>query len=133
MQPHEQVRGGTSKLLTLFHPAIGQVHAQPTASCTNPVVHGWLKAEQPAILAAPPASAELADAAASRAARTVRQDGLAESFTLHEQSLPRRVLRVWDNRAGHKSPGLERQAPATAAQAARRPLPRQRLGRSRPD
>jgi hypothetical protein len=42
-RPHEYVRGGTCKLLTLFHPATGHVHLQPVGSCTNPVLHGWLK------------------------------------------------------------------------------------------
>ena len=30
-QPHEYVRGGTAKILTLFHPATGQVRLQPAA------------------------------------------------------------------------------------------------------
>ena len=102
-QPHEYVRGGTSKLLTLFHPATGQVRVQPAASCTNPVLHGWLKTELTAILAALPTPAELADAAATRAAWTVWQDGLTERFTLPEQLPPLRLLLVWDNLAGHKS------------------------------
>src|SRR3954449_13206368 len=33
-QPHEYIRGGTSKILTLFHPATGQVRLQPAARCT---------------------------------------------------------------------------------------------------
>ena len=55
--PHEYVRGGTCKVLTLFHPATGQVHLQPVGSCTNPVLHGWLKDELTMILAALPAPA----------------------------------------------------------------------------
>jgi hypothetical protein len=42
-QPHEYVRGGTGKILTLLHPATGQVHIQPVTSCTNPVLHGCLE------------------------------------------------------------------------------------------
>ena len=102
-QPHEYVRGGTSKLLTLFHPATGQVHVQPVVSCTNPVLHGWLKTELTAILAALPTPVELADAAATRVVWTVWQDGLTERFTLPEQLPPLRLLLVWDNLAGHKS------------------------------
>src|ERR671913_307310 len=41
-QPHEYVRGGTTKILTLFHPATGQVRLQPAARCTNAVLHPWL-------------------------------------------------------------------------------------------
>ena len=102
-QPREHVRGGTSQLLTLFHPATGQVRVQPVASCTNPVLHGWLEAELTAILAALPTPVEWADAAATRAVRTVWQDGLTERFTLPEQRPPLRLLLAWDNLAGHKS------------------------------
>src|SRR4051795_4640212 len=51
-RPHEYVRGGTCKVLTLFHPATGQVHLQPVSSCTNPILHGWLKERLGVILAA---------------------------------------------------------------------------------
>src|SRR5436305_1007784 len=59
-QPHEYVRGGTSKILTLFHPATGQVYLQSITSCTNAVLHGWLKKELTAILARLPAPSEQA-------------------------------------------------------------------------
>jgi hypothetical protein len=39
-QPHEYIRGGTCNLLTLFHPATGQVPLQPVSHRTNPVLHG---------------------------------------------------------------------------------------------
>src|SRR4051794_41476450 len=32
-----------SKILTLFHPATGQVRVRPAARGTNAVLHGWLK------------------------------------------------------------------------------------------
>jgi transposase len=102
-QPHEYVRGGTRKILTLFHPATGRVHLRPVASCTNPVLHGWLKEMLAAIVAALPVPAPVADAAATRGAWEVWQDGLAERFTLPEQLPPLRVLLVWDNLTGHKS------------------------------
>ena len=38
-QPHEYIRGGTTKILTLFHPATGQVRLQPAPRCTNAVLH----------------------------------------------------------------------------------------------
>lgn len=111
-QPHEHVRGGTSKILTLFHPATGQVHIQPVTSCTNPILHGWRKEKLAAIMAARPVPAEPADEVATRAAwqvwlvwqdGQVWQDGLIERFTLPEHLPPLRVLLVRDNRAGHKS------------------------------
>src|SRR4051794_37835679 len=43
---------------------------------------------------------------ATRAARQVWQAGLAERFTLPAQLPPLRVLLVWDNLAGHKTPEM---------------------------
>jgi transposase len=106
IQPHEYIRGGTCKVLTLFHPATGQVHIQPVSHCTNPVLHGWLKETLTAIVAALPAPTPLTDTAAIRAAWKVWQDGLAERFTLPETLPPLRLLLVWDNLAGHKTPEM---------------------------
>jgi transposase len=102
-QPHEYVRGGTSKILTLFHPATGRVHLQPVTSCTNPVLHGWLKGVLTTVLTTLPSSAEPVDAAAIRAAWEVWQHGLTQRFTLPEPLPPLRMLLVWDNLAGHKT------------------------------
>ncbi len=49
--PHEYVRGGTAKLLTLFRPATGEVRALPVARAPNAVLHPWLTRELEAILA----------------------------------------------------------------------------------
>src|SRR4051794_10235937 len=87
----------------LFHPATGQVYLQSVTSCTNSVLHGWLKKELTAILARLPIPSEPVDAAATRAAWQVWQDGLADPFTLPEQLPSLRLLLVWDNLAGHKS------------------------------
>lgn len=102
-RPHEYVRGGTCKILTLFHPQTGQVHLQPVSSCTNPVLHGWLKERLTTIVAALPVRAAPISPAATRAAWEVWQDGLAERFTLPEHLPPLRALLVWDNLTGHKS------------------------------
>lgn len=102
-QPHEYVRGGTSKILTLLHPATGRVQIHSVGSCTNPVLHGWLKERLAAVVAVLPMLAEPADEAATRAVWQVWQDGLAERFTLPEHLPPLRILLVWDNLAGHKS------------------------------
>jgi hypothetical protein len=105
-RPHEYVRGGTCKILTLFHPATGQVHLQPVGSCTNPVLHGWLKERLEVILAAQRTAAVPPDAAATRAAWDAWQNGLAERFTLPAELPPLRLLLVWDNLAGHKTPEM---------------------------
>lgn len=55
-QSHEWIRGGTTKLMTLFEPATGRVSVQPAASVTNEVLHGWLKAELGTLVAALPAT-----------------------------------------------------------------------------
>jgi transposase len=103
IRPHEYVRGGTCKVLTLFHPATGYVHLRPVGSCTNPVLHGWLKERLATILAALPAQAASLDAAMTRDAWETWQDGLAERFALPAELPPLRMLLVWDNLAGHKS------------------------------
>ena len=76
-QPHEYVRGGTAKLLTLFRPATGEVRALPVERAPNTVLHPWLQQELTAILAALPA--------------------------LPADLPPLRLLLVLDNLTGHKS------------------------------
>jgi DDE superfamily endonuclease len=106
-RPHEYVRGGTAKLLTLFRPATGQVRATPVASAPNAVLHPWLKAELTAALAAlPPLAPEAAAARAARAAWEAWQEGLRVRFTLPADLPPLRGLLVWDNLTGHKTPEL---------------------------
>ena len=105
-RPHEYVRGGTAKVLTLFQPATGRVRLRPVTSGTNAVLHGWLKETLAPIVAALPAATPL-DPAANRAAWRMWQDGLAAPpFTLPAALPPLRLLLVWDNPAGHKTPEL---------------------------
>src|SRR5688572_25151055 len=81
-EPHEYVRGGTAKLLTLFRPATGEVRARPVATATNAVLHPWLKGELAAILAALPAPASAAvTPETTRACWESWQAGLTERFT----------------------------------------------------
>ena len=56
--PHEYVRAGTAKQLTLFHPASGAVRVKGVRSCTNAVLHPWLEAELYTILARLPEQTE---------------------------------------------------------------------------
>src|SRR3954447_6411571 len=87
-QPHEYIRGGTTKILTLFHPASGQVRLQPAPRCTNAVLHPWLRERLSAILAELPPPASSQDPAATQAAWAVWQAGLTMPFTLPDD-LPR--------------------------------------------
>jgi len=64
--PHEYPRNGTAKMLTLFHPATGQVRVKGVTSTPNVVLHTWLKTELTAILAhlpQPPLSLDAAQVA----------------------------------------------------------------------
>jgi hypothetical protein len=59
-QPHEYIRNGTAKLLTLFHPSDGQVRVKGVTSCPNAILHPWLKQELSTILdGLPPPTADL--------------------------------------------------------------------------
>jgi hypothetical protein len=106
-QPHEYVRGGTAKLLTLFQPATGEVRALPVESAPNTVLHPWLQQELVAILTTlPPLSDEDAGARAARAYWEAWQAGLTVRPTLLAELPPLRLLLVLDNLTGHKSPEL---------------------------
>jgi hypothetical protein len=50
LQPHEDIRGGTAKLLTLFRPATGVARSQGVLSAPNAILHPWLKQELQSIL-----------------------------------------------------------------------------------
>lgn len=106
-QPHEYLRDGTAKILTLFRPADGKVRLEGVTSCTNAVLHPWLRRELAAILASmpePPAKAVTTEV--SREAWERWQDGLTIKPTLLSQLPPLRMLLVLDNLAGHKTPAF---------------------------
>lgn len=101
--PHEYVRNGTAKLLTLFHPASGHVRVAGTRSCTNAVLHPWIEQQIAETLGpAEPASA------AHRPAWLRWQHGLTQPFTLPAEVPPLRSLLILDNLTGHKTPSLVR-------------------------
>jgi DDE superfamily endonuclease len=102
--PHEYVRGGTAKVLTLFHPASGTVRVEGATACPNAVLHPWLERELTAILADLPEPPPTADR--SRAAWERWQAGLAVRATLPAELPPLRLLLVLDNLAGHKTPAF---------------------------
>jgi transposase len=95
-RPHEYLRGGTAKLLTLFRPATGEVRALAVTSAPNAVLHPWLKTELSAILATCPPVPD--PTAAERQSRfwDWQEPPLAGAP-------PVRVLLIWDNLAGHQS------------------------------
>ena len=104
-QPHEYLRDGTAKILTLFRPADGRVRLGGVTTCTNTVLHPWLKRELAAILASMPRSQiKPPTTAVSREAWERWQDGLTIKPTLLTELPPLRMLLVLDNLAGHKTP-----------------------------
>jgi hypothetical protein len=98
--PHEYVRTGTAKQLTLFHPASGQVRVKGVRSASNAVLHPWLHAELSAILAALPAPATLPPAE-NRRCWERWQEGLTVRITLPQELPPLRMLLILDNLSGH--------------------------------
>lgn len=98
---HEYLREGTAKLLTLFHPASGEVRVKGVRSCPNAVLHPWLKAELTAILAGLPAPTEVVSSAEQRQRWARWQEGLTVRISLPEPPPPLRLLLVLDNLAGH--------------------------------
>ena len=82
--PHEYLREGTAKLLTLFHPATGAVRVKGVTHSPNTVLHPWLEQELTAIVAALPPQDGVPHTAANRAAWGHWQEGLAVRFTLLE-------------------------------------------------
>lgn len=104
-QPHEYLRDGTAKALTLFRPADGRVRVKGVTSCPNSVLHPWLKGELAGMLAAMPSpSAE--STSAGRQAWERWQEGLSIRPTLPDEPPPLRMLLVLDNLAGHKTPSF---------------------------
>jgi hypothetical protein len=97
-QPHEYIRGGTAKLLTLFRPATGEVRAKGVTSAPNAVLHPWLRAELTQVLAAlpPVTSPEQERPPLARWATWLGHEP-------REPLPPLRLLLIWDNLAGHLS------------------------------
>jgi hypothetical protein len=104
-QAHQYLPDGTAKLLTLLHPASGQVRVKGVTSSTNVVLHSWLQAELTAVLAAAP-PIDMTPSAEHRKGWEVWQEGLTIKPTLPDELPPLRMLLIWDNLAGHKTPEL---------------------------
>jgi hypothetical protein len=105
-RPHEYIRNGTAKLLTLFHPADGQVRVKGVTSCPNSVLHPWLKQELTDILASLAQPSLLLEPEANRALWEMWFEGLSVRPTLPAELPPLRMLLIVDNLKGHKSPAL---------------------------
>jgi hypothetical protein len=102
--PHEYVRSGTAKLLTLLHPATGQVRVKGVTSSANVVLHPWIKEQLSEILATLPKPTAVLAPEENRAQWVRWQEGLSVRLTLLGDLAPLRMLLILDNRAGHKTP-----------------------------
>jgi hypothetical protein len=97
--PHEYIRGGTAKLLTLFRPATGEVRAKGVTNTPNLVLHPWLQRELLAILATLPPLPATPRSPLCDWAHWLGQPPRAALP-------PLRILLIWDNLAGHYTPEL---------------------------
>ena len=97
-QPHEYIRGGTAKLLTLFRPATGQVRAKGVTRAPNAVLHPWLQGELRQVLATLPA-VTTPEEERPPLAQWATWLGHAPRTPLP----PLRLILIWDNLAGHLS------------------------------
>ncbi len=103
-QPHEYVRGGTAKLLTLFRPATGEVRATGVTQAPNAILHPWLQAELTTILRTlPEPSSPVTSAPFIPDWWERRQHGAGG-----DHDPPLRLILIWDNLAGHKSAAFVR-------------------------
>ena len=114
-QPHEYIRGGTAKLLTLFHPATGTVRVKGVTSAPNAVLHPWLHAELTDILGAlpppplPPPPLPPPPLPPLPADHPLRRHwGRWAGWLAGAPLPPVRLILVWDNLVGHTSAALLR-------------------------
>jgi hypothetical protein len=104
-QPHEYLRNGTAKMLTLFHPASGKVRVKGVTRSTNAILHPWLKQQVEDILKGLP-DQPLLNEDSNQAVWKAWQQGLSQRITLPEQLPPLRMIMIWDNLQGHYTPEL---------------------------
>jgi hypothetical protein len=101
-QPHEYIRGGTAKLLTLFRPATGQVRAKGVTNAPNVVLHPWLKNELLQVLTDVPGPPTTDDVERPAPAQWATWLGHLPHLPLP----PLRLILIWDNLAGHLSTSM---------------------------
>jgi hypothetical protein len=102
--PHEYQRNGTAKMLTLFHPISGTLRVKGVKSCTNVVLHAWLKKELVDILGDLPEEQPVISSAENRTIWERWREGLTVKATLSADLPPLRMLLVMDNLKGHHTP-----------------------------
>lgn len=119
--PHEYIRQGTAKMLTVFHPKTGYLVAKGVTRTTNAVLHPWILSAVRLVLKTQVNGVSDKTAEKEVAKQTVKpattkpshenrgayerwQEGLSIKFTLPEKLPVLRGLLILDNLAGHKTP-----------------------------
>jgi hypothetical protein len=105
-QSHEYLPNGTAKILTLFHPADGRVYIKGVESAPNQVLHSWLKEQLSQIWQDLPPSSLTVNEDENRLLWETWREGLRVKFTLPKQLPPLRLLLIYDNLKGHKTPAF---------------------------
>ncbi len=100
-QPHEYIRDGTARLSTLCRPADGELRTKGVTSCTNVVLHGWLKQELSAILSALPVPVKVPTPEVIQALWAIWTAGLKGYPSVPAAPAAPRLLLILDNLAGH--------------------------------
>jgi transposase len=101
-QDHQYIRGLPTKLLTLFRPTTGELRAEPVEHTTNAILHPWLKQHLGAILEQCPPAPEVVP----EGRRWQDWDIYPAAEQLDRFLPPIRMVLIWDNLAGHKSPSI---------------------------
>lgn len=91
--------------MTLFHPATGELRAQPVLQAPNAVLHPWLTAELGAILAGLPPVLD-PQAPGRRWQDGGWSDAEVAGWEVSGPLPPVRMILVWDNLRGHTTPAL---------------------------
>jgi transposase len=108
LQPHEYLRDGGAKLMTLFRPATGELRAKGVTSVTNAVLHPWLQEQ---LLSALQSEEEGRNEQAEQIALG-EETGEASRYLqwetwvgwrLSDRYPKLRMILVWDNLAGHRN------------------------------
>lgn len=100
--PHEYFREGTAKMLTLFHPATGELRVKGVTSSANAVLHSWLKQELSDLLATLPEPEPVLSQDELRVIWESWREGLTIIKAPFPKELPPlRLLLVMDNLKGH--------------------------------
>jgi hypothetical protein len=102
-QPHEYMRNGTAKMLTLFRPVSGTVWVKGVTQTTNAILHPWLKEQILAVLESLPKLREVDEEPHQRLWQIWQG---AKYLPSSEHPSPLRILLIWDNLQGHCTPDL---------------------------